>query len=208
MTLYSVDDNTIEEKQWTWAWTALPDLATISKRCDVCNRGRLYPGRYPERALDAEVEDGTSYPDILGCGSHSFFIISEAALLHLQSGGVESFQPFPLNIIQATGSVIETVTPPRYHHLKIAVGCEVDFPAMGVSVLEHCPKCYFTLFDPLHDFGFSSDVDLVVKENSLCGYDLFISEFLPCVAICTSRFKDVVEQNHSTNFEFTEISTS
>jgi len=208
MTLYSVTDNTIEEKQWAWAWTALPDLATISKRCDVCNRGRLYPSRYPERTLEAEVEDGTSYPDILGCGSYSFFIISEATLLNLQMYSVESFQAFPLNIIQATGSIIETVTPPRYHHLKIAVGCEVDFPAMGVSVLEHCPKCYSTRFDPLHDFDYSSDIDLIIKEKSLRGYDLFVSEFLPCVPICTSRFKEIVEQSHGTNFEFTRISTS
>lgn len=180
MPLYSITDNTIEETQWTWAIEALPRLAAISERCDVCHRGRLYPGPYPERALDAEVEDGTSYPDILGCGSYPFFIISEVTLLHLKSCSVESFQPFPLNIIQATGSIIETVNPPQYHHLKIAVGCELDFPAMGVSVLEHCPKCYFSRFDP------SSDFDLVVKENSLCGYDLFVSEFLPCIAICTS----------------------
>lgn len=202
MPLYSVTDNTIEEKQWTWAIEALPRLATVSRRCDVCHRGRLYPGRYPERALDAEVEDGTSYPDILGCGSYPFFILSEATLLNLESHGVEGFQPFPLTITKATGPIIEAVTPPRYHHLKIAVGCELDFHAMGVSVLGHCSKCYFTRLDPSYDFN------LVVREKSLRGYDLFVSEFLDCMAICTSRFKDIVEQNHGTNFEFTEISTS
>lgn len=202
MPLYSITDNTIEETQWTWAIEALPRLAAISERCDVCHRGRLYPGLYPERALDAEVEDGTSYPDILGCGSYPFFIISEATLLNLKHYGVESFQSFPLNITKATGPTIEAVTPPQYYHLKISVGCELDLHAMGISVLEHCSKCYFTKVDPSYDF------DLVVKEKSLRGYDLFISEFFPCVTICTSRFKEIVEQSRGTNFGFTEISTS
>jgi len=202
MPLYSVIDNTIEETQWTWAWALRPRLATIIKNCDLCHRGSLYPGRYPERALDAEVEDGTSYPDILGCGSYPFFILSEAMLLHLESCGIESFQSFPLNITRATGSAIKTVNPPQYYHLKLAVGCELDFPKMGVSVVEHCSKCYYTRVDP------SSGFDTVVKGKSLHGYDLFISEFFPCKAICTSRFKDIVEQNHGTNFEFTAISTS
>lgn len=185
---------------------ALPRLATISKRCDVCNKGRLYPGRYPERALDARVADGISYPDILGCGSYPFFIISEVTLLLLKHYGVESFQSFPMNVIQATGSTIKTITPPQYHHLQIAVGCEVDFPAMGASVLEHCPKCFFTRFDS--PYNFSYDRPFVVKESSLRGYDLFISEFLPCIPICTSRLRDIVEQSYGTNFKFIKIGTS
>src|SRR5690349_2365845 len=97
MQFYHVTDNSFFSKNWAWAWSIKPWEHEISTLCDICGKGRLYPGRYPDRPLFAEVEGGKDYPDVLGCAA-PYLIVSETVIGDWEANHVTGYEKFPLII--------------------------------------------------------------------------------------------------------------
>src|SRR5579871_2661700 len=131
MQFYYVTDNSFRNRRWTWAWKTIPSLQEISEPCNVCGKGRLYPGRYPARPLQLEVERGSGYPSMLGCAA-SLLVVSAAVLHDWQSNGVTGYQKFPATVVKATGTKIAKLVPPQYFHIQVTGRCELDLEAMGI----------------------------------------------------------------------------
>ncbi len=196
MQFYKLTNNSIYSRGWTWAWSLIPRLDTISSVCDVCHIGRLYPGRYPERSLGVAVEGGTKYPDVLGCGSYPLLIVSAQVIADWKKNDVSGYREFLLTVTKSQGKKIEVVTPPQYFHIEVSGRCLLDLEAMGVDITYQCPKCGYTRKNPTNGFPF------IVRQETWDGSDLFISELFPQSVFCTQKVFDLAASNRRTNFCF------
>ncbi len=185
-------------KGWTWAHNLI-GFYEKSTRCDVCGRGNLFPDYYPEYPLSVEVEGGTQYPDILGCGAYPLFIVSENVIKDWEVRAIRGYEKFALSVVKATGKKIKDIVPPSYYHIKVTGRCNLDLEAMGLEIIQHCPKCLYTRADPMvHD-------RYIIDAKSWDGTSLFISELFPSKICCTQDVLDLASVNKRTNFRFTSF---
>lgn len=178
----------------------MPALDTISTACPVCGNGRLYPGRYPERPLEINVEGGVKYPDILGCGSYPFLIVSDAVVTDWITHSVSGFTSYPLRVAAAKGPNIRDVPKPQYHHIQVTGRCEVDLRRMRVKLTYRCPVCDY------RDFKAPMHFPYTLRDSAPLSTDLAVSDEFPTVYFCSQRVFDLAGLFERTNFRFVPLS--
>jgi len=198
MQFYHVGHDAFSQDMWPWAVTLHPRLSEISASCDVCNIGRLYPEKYPERSFTVDVEGGSAYPDVLACGAYPLLIVSEAVIEDWESQQVTGYEKFPVNIGRVEEVKNKLANPPQYYHIKVNGRCLLNLNAMGVEVAFHCPKCGYTEIRnrPLMGCKF------VIVSATWDGSDLFVNPYFPAVVFCSRRVFELAGQNRRTNFRF------
>jgi hypothetical protein len=189
--------NSPYNRQFPWAYSITPPLATIGQRCNVCTNGYLFPGWYPDAPLTVSVNTGRKYPDVLGCGAYPLLIVSQAVLDDWSAVGLRGYEAFPLSVRAEPGA--PRLAAPIYYHLKITGRCELDTDAMGIKVLFSCPRCLYREIEPITDHA------LIMKRDTWDGSDLFSSDLFPMVTFCTESVQKLATQNSRTNFRFESL---
>jgi hypothetical protein len=208
---YSLGDNSIFSRKWVWAWSVKPMPDEIGVLCDVCQRGRLYPGRYPQRPLEAYVgpldgqpESDFKYPDILGCAA-PYLIVSDTVISDWETHNITGYRKFLIEITQATDAQIKRAVPPKYYHIEVTGRCQLDLDASGIRIVYLCPKCGYREEELLEDnpvenpFG---SFPFAFHKETWDGSDLFVSDLFDRTYFCSQKIFDLASQNKHTNFRF------
>lgn len=173
---------------------------TIQPRSEMIHRELLDLGvvvDYPSGAFDVEVTGGTKYPDILGCGSYPFLVVSERVILAWHEAGIRCFHTFPVGITGAYPRRLSAITPPLYFRVEIDGQCEIDVAVSGNAIVYHIPEYqYLQVKDPIMS-GFR------MVPGSWDGNALFrdFSRF-PRVTFCTQTVLEIAHEYRLTNFRF------
>jgi DNA-directed RNA polymerase subunit RPC12/RpoP len=189
-------------ERWAWGVGYRPRLGDLGVPCDVCGNGELFPGVYPEQPLGIIVEDGSAYPDCLGCGGGPLLIVSQAVTEDWEEHEVTGWRKFPMTVKSARGEAISLLRPPQYYHIQVLGRCELDLAAMQVELVYRCPKCEYRRFRQLHPDRLIAQHPFVIVEGSWDETDLFQSDLYPGVYFCTARVLELARSRGHTGFGF------
>lgn len=192
---YQFGNNSAYEKQWTWAWRIHATSHVINFHCDKCGRS----AKYPSGSFDMDLEGGSAYPDVLGCGSYPLLVVSERVISAWSNAGVQSFQMYPVTIASITSDVgqLSTSSAPKYYGVEVTGNCMIDLAASGVVIERVCEKCGEATRKPMTGHGFK------MVKGSWDGSDLFRdSRYFPRVLFCTEKVLNVASARSLTNFRF------
>lgn len=192
-TFYEFSNNSSYNRIFTGAWRIHPRSAMIYHECPQCGAGE----EYPSGAFDVDVEGGTKYPDILGCGAYPFLILTDAVVTAWRQADIDCFQSYPVGIADIKSKKLRDVPPPRYWRIEIEGTCRIDLRASGVEVVKFCPECHYLVTRPTMASGFQ------IVKGSWNGCPVFRdAELYPRVNFCTQKVLEVARQNRFTNFRF------
>lgn len=190
---YQFRNNSAYNRRFTWAWRVVTRSEMVHWVCHNCKT----VVNYPSGAFDVVVERGSKYPDVLGCGSYSFLIVSDKVVSAWRDGGVLSFHTYPVGVAKVESKKLLGVTPPAYFRVEIDGRCQIDLNASGVEVVEFCPECHHLVTRPSLVPGFR------MVPNSWDGSPLFRDPVLyPRVNFCTQLVLDLARKHGLTNFRF------
>lgn len=195
MEIFHVCDNSSHERNWLRGETIKPALAEVGRPCDVCGNGTLFPGMYPEMSLDLFSSRPGPAPDALLCGAYPLFVVSAAVIEDWYAYGVKGFDAYAMNLRFAEDVAGPEVTMLKYFHIKVTGRCTLDTDAMGVTVVERCPRCDYRSIEPM--WGYSYRIIPGSWDS-----DLFVSDLFPHVVFCNKRVMSLAGRMRRTNFRF------
>jgi len=193
--LYRFRDNSSHTRGFTWAASIRPRSEMVHQLCPECGAVKHYPGG----AFDVDVEGGTKYPDVLGCGAYPFLIVSERVIAAWHEAGITCFHSYPVGIADVKSKKLRDVLPPRYLRVEIDGRCRIDLDASGVEVIRVCPECHRVVEHPRYPFvhGFR------MVPGSWDGCPVFRDPVLyPRVNFCTQVVLELAGRYQFTNFRF------
>jgi len=191
--LYRFSDNSIYNPQFVWAAEIYPRSEIFNRTCSRCNSRESYP----IGAFDVILEDGTQYPDVLGCGAFPFLIVSNRVVDHWNHANITAFHVYPVGIAEIRTEGLRIADPPDYFRIEIDGRCHIDLQASGLSVKQHCQKCHHLSTEPLVASGFA------MTPNSWDGSSVFRDHDLyPHVNFCTKLLVELAHKHQHTNFRF------
>lgn len=189
--LYSVTHNTFGSRGWTFAPNIIPRSEMVDRYCKTCGSME----RYPSREYDLDLENGSKYPDYLGCGAYPFFIVSEKVIQDWESENITGFSYFEVGIRSIKSKKLQGIEPPKYFNVVVNSSCELDFTQMGVKIIDQCKECHkIELSKPTWELDL-----LAVKDGSWDGSDLFTAKHFPRKILCSEKVLDVARRYKHTN---------
>lgn len=195
---YEFRDNSSYNTEFAWAVSILPRSEMIERRCPQCGNVESYPSG----AFDVIVEDGSRYPDILGCGAYPFLIVSEKVVTVWHDAHINCFHTHPVGVATVKSQQLQGIVPPLYFRIEIDGRCQIDLAGSGITVISLCPECHHLVTLPrlAHERRFR------IVPNSWDGCPLFRdSTLFPRVNFCTQLVLDLAQQYQFTNFRFEQI---
>jgi len=198
MIFYEFGDNSFCTRGYTWAYSLKPCPTELKLRCDKCTAGLPL---YPKYEIGLVVEGGVKYPDILGCGSYPFLIVSQYVIDDWEKFGITGYEKYKANIVEAKGKRIRDLEPPQYYHIYITGRAQYDMDAMGFRCEVVCNYCGHTRFvDSNNQMNIPSPT--IIKEGSWDGSDIFAMDITPGRSFCTEKILFLAGINERTNFRF------
>lgn len=194
-TFFTFSNNTLQFKKFTWAWSIIPRSEMIDRRCSDCGSVEKHPGG----EFDVLLENGSEFPDVLGCGTYPFLILSERVIAALVDARLSAFHTFRVGVagIKSRSKVLMEKLPPNYYRVEIDGGCQIDLKASGLEVVRYCPKCHHLMTSPMLSNGFQ------IIPGSYDGADLFRdSQLYPGRYFCKETLPAIVQRYRFTNFRF------
>src|SRR5262245_50566896 len=134
MQFYKFSSNSAIERKWTFAVYIHSTSPNIHWRCTACGRA----AEYPSGSFDVTVEGGSGFPDILGCGSYPFLIVSESVVTGWEKCGITTFHSYPVNIASVLKSRVRKDEAPHYYRIEVNGECRVNFAASGAAIKTIC----------------------------------------------------------------------
>jgi hypothetical protein len=186
-------NNTNHNRQFTWAWRIYPRSELIHQVCSECG----VIEQYPSGSFDVELEGGTKYPDVLGCGEFPFLIVSETVVETWREEHVTRFHTYEVGVAKVRSRALEQLAPPRYYRVEIDGRCGIDLAGSGVKIIQMCSECHHLVTHPPLMPGFC------MTPNSWDGSHLFRDvELFPRVSFCTKLVLELAHKRNHTNFRF------
>ena len=145
---YDFGHNSSYTRGFTWAASIRPRSQIVHQACPECGAVK----HYPSGAFDVVVEGGTEYPDVLGCGTFPFLIVSEGVINAWHEAGITCFHTYPVGIADVWSKELLNVLPPRYLRVEIDGQCLIDLNASEVEVIRVCPRCHRVIERPRYPF--------------------------------------------------------
>jgi hypothetical protein len=153
---------------------------------------------YPIGSFDVLVEEGTKYPDILGCGAYPFLIVSEQVVTMWQHHHIHSFTTYPVGVAEVNSKKLKDVPPPQYYRVEIDGRCAIDLEASGLRIVDYEPDCDRYTLERIN-----GPKRFQMVADSWDGSDIFRdTKFYPGVSFCTQSILDLAREYQWTNFRF------
>jgi hypothetical protein len=206
---FSVSDNSLDKRGFPWIQSLGRGFKEVyfCRDCIPEERTLMYADGPVEAFLDRRK--GTKWPDVLGCGHFSFFILSERALRAFSAEGVGEFphhevlvqKPFPLKLAASPA--------PRYFWIdgQKMRGASLDSEASGFVEVRTCPECGSSSYDigATYDRQHSRVWPYVFRPGTWSGANLFTIDLWECMFFCTEAVVDCARKHRLTNFRFIPI---
>lgn len=190
---YVFGDNTFSNRGFTWATSIHPRSEVFHQICSKCGSVKYYP----KGAFDVTLEKGSKYPDILGCGTYPFLIVSRKVIEAWQEVGIRRFHTYDVRIAEIKSVKLRDLPPPQYCRVEIDGSCLIDFEASGARIVKSCSECNHLVTHPSVLNGFR------MVSGSWDGSSLFRDQVhYPMVSFCTTNIIEVAFQYRLTNFRF------
>lgn len=190
---YTFRHNSFHTRGFAWAESIRPRSALTSSTCPQCGSVQYSL----EGAFDIVIDEGSKYPDVLGCAEYPFLIVSEAVVSDWQKAGISSFHTYPVGIADVQARKLRGVAPPHYLRVEIDGRCQIDLEASGAHVTERCSVCGHVTIEPPMFPGFHMAAD------SWDGAPLFRDpELFPRVNFCTRKVVELARSRQWTNIRF------
>ena len=156
-----------------------------------------------------EPRKGNFWADVLGCGSYSFFIVSERVLQVWEAEGIGSFPHHRVHILPPYPKKFGDLPPPAYCWLDGARmrGALLDFDASGFVGVRFCPQCGNRTDDigATYDRQRSARCPYAFVEGSWTGAHLFTTDLSPTKFFCTEDVLRSAARHRFTNFRFVPV---
>ncbi|WP_152966342.1 hypothetical protein [Ornatilinea apprima] len=188
-------DNTFHSKRYTWATSIIPRSQMVNRRCHYCSAVE----NYPSGEFDVVLENGSEFPDMLGCGAYPFLILSERVISTLVAEKISAFHTFSVGIseIRSKSKMLMETDPPKYYRVEIDGNCQIDLEASGLELVHFCPECHHLVTNPRVPNG------LQIISGSWDKSDVFRDvQFYPRINFCNESLPGIVNRNKFTNFRF------
>ncbi len=190
---YTFGDNTFSTRGFAWAASIHSRSEVVHQVCPKCGSVKYYP----QGAFDVTLEQGSKFPDVLGCGAYPFLIISAKVTKAWQEAGICCFHTYAVKIAEIKSARLKDLTPPQYYRVEIDGSCLIDLEASGAKVVKFCPECHHLVTQPsvLNSYRMVS--------GSWDGSSLFRDQVhYPRVSFCTETIVRIAFQHRLTNFRF------
>jgi hypothetical protein len=138
------------------------------------------------------------FPDLLGCGSYPFLIVSDRVVDLWVRERITGYMAYECRIADIQESSLSMKSAPRYYVIEINGRCELGVnPQIGSVVYERredCGQAYLSTG--------GADVNPFLI-SSWDGQDLFRdANAFPSVSLCVNRVRDLTHAFGLTNFQF------
>jgi len=193
MIFYEFSDNSVFEKEWTFAVSIQPRSHVVNWRCAECSRA----AQFPAGGFDVTLEGGSKFPDFLGCGAYPLLIASERVVAAFEDSGITCFQKYTVGVADVQESQLRREDAPAYFRLEITGECMIDFAASGATIKSVCNHCGELKAQPpvIRRFG--------IVEGSWDGCDIFRDRrYFARVCFATPRVVELAKELHLTNCRF------
>lgn len=191
---FEFSNNSTANKKFTWAYGIDPKSKKSTKVCRKCGSvSSIY-----KDPLLLEVEGGSKYPDVLGCGEYPFLIASEMVVTDWEREKVSGFRSFPAVINKVESVSLEKSPIPKYYRIEISGQCRIDLQESGYKNVEICKKCGQTGYVDIFQLTGHKMIP-----GSWEGTDVFRdTELFPTIYFCTEKVIEVARKYKHTNFRF------
>ncbi len=146
--MYTFGHDSTHDAGCVWAYKATPSIESTATHCGRC-------GKALERkpcGLYLYLEGGTSFPDVLGCGSYPYLIISDRFARLLADNDISGYRLHNCTIVHSQESDVALANAPAYYVVDVTGRCELGVDQQQlVSRYEKCPECkqgYLARRDP------------------------------------------------------------
>lgn len=196
LVIYEVVDNTPNERKWTYAISIHPRSRLIAWSCPDCGTTTSYPAG----SFDITIEGGGAYPDILGCGSYPFLILSKRVIDLWENHNFGTFIKYPVSVTKALETDLSPARAPQYFRIEVVGNAKIDMSASCGKIKQLCYRCGTFRTEPI-----------VIKKfaflpRSWDGSAVFRDQLLyPNVIFCTDAVKRLTEHEKHSNFHFEEM---
>ncbi|MEX0675994.1 MAG: hypothetical protein WD063_02885 [Pirellulales bacterium] len=207
---FSIADNSFDTRGFPWVDHIVSGAVEVAlPSCPECG---VAPSRIFSGDLDVTLEKrkGSKWPDALGCGAASLFIVSARVLdaWHHDEAGT-----FPIGgRISFTGPFpkpLQDVRPPEYFWLdgEKMLGAKMDFDASGFVDVRFCSACGNRTDDisATHDKQRSGPWPYAFVPNTWNGANLFTTDLSPAAFFCTDAVMQCARRHHHTNFRLIPV---
>jgi hypothetical protein len=207
---FTISDNSLDSRGFPWIDRIVGGV--VQCNAPLCGECGLSPSRIITGDLEVILEqnDACRWPDALGCGAASLFVVSDRALEawrddgvgELPVGGRISFRaPIPTRL--------QNVKPPAYFWVdgdKI-MGAKMDFDASGFVGVLFCRACGNRIIDvsATYDSQHSGVRPYVFLPNTWTGANLFTTDLSSAKFFCTQTVMECARQHQHTNFRFIPV---
>ncbi|MCC6904508.1 MAG: hypothetical protein IT326_01615 [Anaerolineae bacterium] len=188
---FEFGDNSHHTRGYAWAYS-IDDPPPSYTTCDAC--GAIHTHFQPG-GFGVKIEDGSKWPDILGCGHYPLLILSGRVVDSLKAEGIANFHTAPVHVVRNNSRRLKAVAPPAYYVIDTDGRCQIDLQASGLSVVSACAACGHRLYTgaAMHS----------MVPGSWDGTDLFRdADNFPMVNFCTERVFRLAGECRWTNFRF------
>lgn len=206
---FAIGHNSFNTRGFAWIDRIVAGCKQL-RDCTECEAGRFQiPG---DIQVTLEANKGRQWPDVLGCGAHPLFIVSEQVIKAWQAedivnasvgGQVILIPPFPKRL--------EETAPPTYYWLdgEAMLGAQMDFDASGFVKTHVCSTCKRHVYDvnATYDLQSTNRYPYAFIKDSWNGTNLFTSDLSPAVFFCTTPVIECARKHRHTNFRFTPTET-
>jgi hypothetical protein len=149
------------------------------------------------------------WPDVLGCGSYPFFIVSGRVLdVWLK----ESVGKVPHHKVTIRGSLPKRLSgknPPAYRWMDGSKmrGALLDYKTSGIVGVKFCPKCGYRTHNvpATYDRQHSKKYPYAFIRDSWNGAKLFTTDLSPTLFFCTDDLLRCARSYALTNFRFLPV---
>jgi hypothetical protein len=191
---------------WIWKFVRKEDYCIVERTCSVCGRKWLdhKNENYYDRPLEALLQSGSKWTDVIGSGEKGFTLISQRVLEIWDTEGIGKFPAFAVTIIPPYSKKMME-PPPIYYRLdyKKMVGCEIDREASGFGNIKKCSGCGSSDGIQENRLSKAKILPTVLKEGTWNGQNIFCTK--SGYMFCTEKVIDCAAKYKMTNFGFTPL---
>lgn len=154
---------------------------------------------------------GTKWPNILGCGHHPFFIVSQNIIDAWSNENLGTFPIHPFHIAPPIPKKLQQKEQPNYYWIdgKELRGALVDFEASGFVGVDFCPECGTRTENRSETFKRQSAkgarFSFVFREGTWNGLNLFTTDISDTLFFCTDAIVECAKKYGHTNFRFVPV---